>query len=391
MGSSFALVLTGWAAALSPDSRTLSAWAIGALVGNLLSQAYWHPYRVLGFVPLSLAGAFLTILLVLGWGWCQASAGTAGLTLGLALGSLIAYRKRLAVPSTSLKTTVFATAIGVGLLVFPVVAAEYGGRSRDEIRDSYTLGAVVALGPLAAFAWLRLFRPTFELAVEPVLWVMYRVRAAGPGLEEMPVSGPCLVVANHACWLDPLFLAKVLPRTVVPMMTSKFYDVKAIRWLMVRFGVIRVPDRALKQDVPEEIQLAIAALDRGECVVIFPEGFLRRSEEKPLKRFGRGVWQIITARPETPVVTCWIEGGWGSYTSYFNGKPTKNKKPDFRRRIEVGVPAPTTGKTILLETHLQTRFALMNHVAEARKLLGLPDLPPYDLPEKDDGKDEENA
>ena len=104
------------------------------------------------------------------------------------------------------------------------------------------------------------------------------------------------------------------------------------------FGVIRVPEKALKKDAPE-IQEAIAALDRGECVVIFPEGYLRRTEDRPLRRFGQGVWQILKARPSTPVFATWIEGGWGSYTSYFNGPPTKNKKKDYRRPIGVGMSA----------------------------------------------------
>jgi 1-acyl-sn-glycerol-3-phosphate acyltransferase len=165
------------------------------------------------------------------------------------------------------------------------------------------------------------------------------------------------------------------------MMTSRFYDKPALRWLfkyVVR--AIRVPDKTLKQDVPDEIREAIAALDRGECVVIFPEGFLRRSDDKPLKRFGRGVWQILSARPKTPVFTCWIEGNWGSFCSYFNGKPTKNKRPDFRRPIGVAVAAPILLGPETLANHLQSRIALMNHVLEARKLLGLPQLAPVELP-----------
>jgi 1-acyl-sn-glycerol-3-phosphate acyltransferase len=213
---------------------------------------------------------------------------------------------------------------------------------------------------------------------------MYRVRARGPGLKEVPLRGPCLVVANHGCWFDPFFLAKVLPRPITPMMTSRFYDLPVARWLLRNvFPTIRVPEKALKKDVPDEIREAIAALDRGECVVMFPEGMLRRSEEKPLKRFGRGGWQILSARPETPVVVCWIEGNWGSYASYFKGPPTKNKRPDFRRPIGVAVEAPFFIEPELLKSHLATRMELMNRVVAARQYLGLDDLPRFELPEHD--------
>ena len=55
-------------------------------------------------------------------------------------------------------------------------------------------------------------------------------------------------------------------RDITPMMTARFYDLPVMGWLMRVFGTIRVPDKALKKDAPE-IQEAIAALDRGECVV----------------------------------------------------------------------------------------------------------------------------
>ena len=48
------------------------------------------------------------------------------------------------------------------------------------------------------------------------------------------------------------------------MMTAKFYDVPLIRRLMVAFGVIRVPDKCLRQDAPE-VQEAIARLTAGSA------------------------------------------------------------------------------------------------------------------------------
>jgi 1-acyl-sn-glycerol-3-phosphate acyltransferase len=149
-----------------------------------------------------------------------------------------------------------------------------------------------------------------------------------------------------------------------------------------------VPEKALKKDAPE-VQEAIAALDRGECVVIFPEGYLRRTEDRPLRRFGQGVWQILKARPNTPVFAAWIEGAWGSYTSYFNGPPTKNKKKDFRRPIGVGMSAAVTIPPEELDEHLRTRLHLMNLVSEARKHLGLEPLPRFELLAKADEPEDE--
>src|SRR5207244_9486788 len=110
-------------------------------------------------------------------------------------------------------------------------------------------------------------------------------------------------------------------------------DLPGVRWLMEKVvRAIRVPQERFRREAPE-LQEAIAELKRGGCVLIFPEGFLRRKEEKLLKLFGQGVWRILKEVPNTPVVVFWIEGGWGSYTSYKDGPPMKNKKMDFHRRI----------------------------------------------------------
>jgi 1-acyl-sn-glycerol-3-phosphate acyltransferase len=109
-------------------------------------------------------------------------------------------------------------------------------------------------------------------------------------------------------------------------------------------------------------------------VVIFPEGFLRRRQEVNLRQFGQGVWHILHARPQTPVVVCWIEGGWGSYMSYFNGPPLVNKRPDIWRRIDVAIGDPQLLGTGLLEDDRTTRSYLMGVCLQARRFLRLEPL-----------------
>lgn len=254
-------------------------------------------------------------------------------------------------------------------------------------------GVLVALGPdplaarlplatlllvvttlAAVAAWLTLFRPLLELVLEVLVSPVYRITTAGPGVEHLPARGPCLVIANHAAWFDPLFLAKALQAPTVPMMTSKFYDLPVIAWLMRNvIGTIRVPDSAYRREAPE-LKEAVAALNRGANVILFPEGFLRRKAEVPLRRFGRGVWQILHDRPDTPVFACWIEGSWESYTSFKGGPPTKNKRWDFWRPIRIGIRGPFRLDAETLADHMTTRRALMQEVNRAREPLGLDPL-----------------
>lgn len=353
-------------------SRTANAgWFVGTVGGAaVLAFLYWSPYRVLGLIPL----AAMAWLAAVGHGiyWNDWPAWAHGTPLGLIAGALVRARRGGAAPSM-LAWALGAVALG-GVLAWAFLIT-----GRPSSRAEWLVLSTAVF--LAFWTWARLFRPLFELMWEPFLWVMYRVQPRGPGFAAFPRTGPCLVIANHACWLDPIFLIKVLPRPLTPMMTAKFYDRPVIRPLMVKFGVIRVPEKALKKDAPEVLE-AVAALDRGECVVIFPEGYLRRSGDRQLRRFGQGVWQLLKARPDTPVFAAWIEGGWGSYTSHANGPPLRNKKPDVRRRLGVGLSAAITVPPDVLEEHLPTRTYLMNCVSNARAHLGLDPLPPFELPAK---------
>lgn len=349
---------------------------LSAVVGAALPYLYWGPYRALGFVPYA-ALAWLAAT-AHGVFWDQWPGWAHGLPLGVIAGSLArGWRGTPRVEENYALAGVVLLGAGIA---WGFVVAE-----RPFTAAGYFVLAISA--GLLALSAVRLFRPFFELTLEPVLWISYAVRGRGPGLAVFPRSGPCLVIANHACWLDPIFLAKILPRPITPMMTARFYDLPVIRRIVTAFGVIRVPEKAMKKDAPE-IGEAIAALDRGECVVIFPEGYLRRIEERWLRRFGQGIWQILQARPETPVFACWIEGGWGSYMSYFNGPPTKNKRKDVRRPIGVAVALPTTVPPDVLADHLPTRIYLMNLVLGARAHLDLPPIPPFDLPAKEEAEEE---
>src|ERR1700687_3689788 len=179
-----------------------------------------------------------------------------------------------------------------------------------------------------------------ENILECLMWPVYPIRAYGPGVDRMPQRGPLLIVANHSAYVDVFWVCKVVPRPVVPMMSSLYYDVPIMRWLMVNIvRAIRIEETKFRREAPE-LREAIDRLHKGECLVLYPEGRLRFKEHELLRPFGQGVWHILREVPETVVVVLWIEGGWGSWSSYFNGRPMKNKRFDWWRRIDIGIGEP---------------------------------------------------
>jgi 1-acyl-sn-glycerol-3-phosphate acyltransferase len=372
MGALVAVVLSAGGDRFQ-EMLTVAAWVmVGIAVGSLLAGAQWHPRRALGLVPFGAAGLFVGLVVA-------ALGATPSPALCVVLGAMgglvnvpLAAAYQAAVPADGRGNAMSVRNLADYLFMAGGAGLMFGLSRAQWLDAAGQLWLVAALaGVWALLSWRVLFRPALEQVLELFVSPLYRIRGHGPGLGHFPRRGPLLVVANHSSWFDPLYLGKVIPRRVIPMMTSIFYDLPVLRWLMKHVvQAIRVQKAMFRREVPELTE-AIAALDRGECVVVFPEGALRRTEEQPLRQFGQGVWRILRERPATPVVVCWIEGGWGSYFSYFNGPPTKNKRLDFRRRIEVAVgPAQVLDKAVL-DDRRATRAHLMQVCAETRRYLGL--------------------
>ncbi len=338
--------------------------AIGGAIGCGLAALHRHPCRYLGLVPVGLTG----MTLALAWALMSSGPRWPGLLLGIAAGLAVVpvarcYWRALSARAGGIGAAVLGAAL-VALLVAGVLAAPV-----------VPLGWLTLLTlAMTLLSWKLLARAFVESAIALTMRVMYRLRTHGPGVMNFPAKGPVLVISNHTALLDPFWLGTILPRPLTPLMTSTYYDLPVVRWFMANiFGTIRVPAERYSQEVPD-LDEAVRALDRGGCVLIFPEGYVRRRADQEMRRFGRGVWYILRERPETQVVSFWIEGGWGSYTSYYGGPPLTNKKPDFGQPIRIGVSAPLVLDPALLADHRTTRTYLMRAVSEARQHLGLAPL-----------------
>ncbi len=351
-------------------SRTLRLAAIAYVVGIVVCLWQRYPQRAVGMLPLggtiAIVAAFAAMIAP------SAEWPILLLLFTIGLGHTPPRNDFLAsvAPSqrfSGLLIMALAQLAGAALAIEIVALI-----STDSMARVACFAIVLVVTAAAIYGYIR---ELIESLLELILMVTNPIRGYGPGLKVLPTRGPMLVLANHCSWFDPLWLAKLIPVRMRPMMTSRFFDLPMISWLMRGpFRAIRVVDAGYRRETPE-IQEVIAALDAGETVLIFPEGWLRRREDRPLRRFGQGIYQILREMPRTPVVACWIEGSWGSYTSFWNGPPTVNKKPDILRRIRIGVSEPQVLSIEMLHDQLQTRRYLMKLCLHARTYIGLPELP----------------
>ncbi len=342
------------------SGEELSAVLVGIVVGCLVASWQWNPWRSPAMVPLG--GFAMTLALGL-MAWLGTGPTAPRVLLGVAIGLglvplLVAYLSAIPPAGRANGLAVLVGAFVPVVLLIPWV----------------NLGWLVLLAALftgVSVYWL--LQQFLEQIFETPGIILSRVTLVGPGAETIPTEGPLIIVANHAAYFDPLWVCRIVPRKVVAMMTSVFYDLPFIRWLMVHMSrAIRVPAATVRREAPE-LQEAIRVLQAGGCLLIFPEARLRKSEEKMLFPFGQGLWHILRAVPHARLMAVWIEGSWGSWTSHGGGKPPLVGKPmDLRRRIKLAMSAAAPVAPEYLADREVFRSWVMGQVLACRAYVGLP-------------------
>ncbi len=123
------------------------------------------------------------------------------------------------------------------------------------------------------------------------------------GLSHLP-DGPCVVVANHASYLDGLILTAVLPPRFAFVIKREMTRVPLAHFMLRRVGsqfVERFDTRRGAADARRILGLAQAR----QSLAFFPEGTFR--VEPGLRRFQAGAF-AAAARGRAPVVPVVIRG-----------------------------------------------------------------------------------
>jgi len=132
--------------------------------------------------------------------------------------------------------------------------------------------------------------------------VMARIRVEGR--ENVPASGPFLLIANHQSILDPIIIQTRIRRPLHTLTKSTQFAAQPFRWLLPR--ILALPTRRYRVD-PQVVRMILRRLGEGEGVGIYVEG--ERSWDARLQPFRRGTVRVIL-RSGVPVIPCGIQGSY---------------------------------------------------------------------------------
>ena len=220
-----------------------------------------------------------------------------------------------------------------------LAARALGARLRRALRSAtalawgvyaWALFVVLAAICVPAIALLPRYTARYRLAhhAARALLAGLRIPLAVDGVDRLPRTRPAVIVANHSSYVDALVLVAALPAPVHFAAKRELAHAPLVgRWLS-RFGTYYV-ERIDAAGGVEDTRELVAAVARGETVVMFPEGTFSRAPG--LRPFHLGAFSISaeTGADVFPVVlrgtrSMLREGQW---------LPT-------RSRLAVGVEPP---------------------------------------------------
>lgn len=154
-----------------------------------------------------------------------------------------------------------------------------------------------------------------KAVLKPWLKVWFRWRIEG--LDQIPSQGPAILAINHIAYLDPLaaaLVADMAKRRARFLAKSELFRDKKIGWVLR--GAHQIEVKRGTKDAPVALDDAYAALDRGELVVVFPEGTVTKDPELwPMTaRSGAARLALKTGAPLIPcavwgTANVWPKGG----------------------------------------------------------------------------------
>lgn len=130
------------------------------------------------------------------------------------------------------------------------------------------------------------------------------------GVDNIPLQGPCLLVANHSSNLDPIVLGCASSRRIYFVAKEELFRNPLASFFLRRLGAF--PLRRGAGD-KEAVRKVFSLLGEGKMVGLFPEGTRGRGK---VGDFQRGTLKLIL-RAEVPVVVAGIRG---TYESLPRGK-----------------------------------------------------------------------
>jgi 1-acyl-sn-glycerol-3-phosphate acyltransferase len=144
--------------------------------------------------------------------------------------------------------------------------------------------------------------------VGPILSTAFRLETIGQ--QHVPKTGPAILAANHASFLDPILIGLRARRPVRFLVSNQFYRDPRLHALLRWLGTIPVGGDA---GIVRSFRQVAEVIERGGLLGIFPEGGITR--DGSMKPFRSGA-AVLALRMGVPIVPIHLRGTFDALPRY---------------------------------------------------------------------------
>lgn len=144
--------------------------------------------------------------------------------------------------------------------------------------------------------------------LQPFFHLWFRVQRIGR--EHIPAEGGFIIAANHRSFLDPFIIGIMVRRPIYFVAKRELFTKRPAAWFLNSLGAFPI-NRGLSDE--DAMGTARAILERGDGVLIFPEGTRVRPGSIGSPKRGVGRLALETGVPVVPLSILGTEGirtGW---------------------------------------------------------------------------------
>ena len=338
-------------------SEIMMLASAGVIIGGVSASLLSRKRVELGLVPIGalimLVGTLTLAVSPIGSPLMYGAIATAGAGAATFLVPLNGYVQDRVAPESRGQllagSSVLDCAVGMGAVVLQFGMSAVG-------MPLWAQCLLTALG-LASLTWIcfRHLGPScVRFILRTVFTRLYRIRTVGA--DHIPTEGGVLLTPNHVSYIDTLILSCACERPVRFLMVRDCFATPGVGLFARMFDTIPISRERAK----EAISKAAEALAEGTVVCIFPEGQLTRTGA--LCELKRG-FQMIARKGNAPVVPVYMDGLWGTQTSFEREKMFWKRPRRLPRGVRVHFSAPLIGRDQITPQRLGTEMHALHHAA----------------------------
>lgn len=300
----------------------LSLAGVGMIIGSVFAGRVSRNYIETGIIPLGSLGVAISLYLIpsLNSLW---SLGTAILSFGffsglfiVPLNALIQFSSPHNILGKVLAGNNFMQ--NVSMFLFLILTAVFGYFQFSAIGLFYIISTIAFIGMVYTF--IKLPQSLVRYMLRMIVGLKYSLHVEG--LKHIPADKGILLLGNHISFLDWAILQMAYPKQIHFVIERSYYDKWYVKPVLDFWGVIPISSRGSKSALHKVTEV----LNKGETVVLFPEGHLSRNGH--LGTFQKGFEMAAKEAENAVIIPFYLRGLWEDNFSYASKKMKRKRNKD---------------------------------------------------------------